>query len=200
MVSNLMNVPGGVSSALMLLVAIGLAGSALAEQEAASPVVVGAVDVATDYVSSRVGAEIYDRDFRQVGWRDLKHIKNLRRQTAVKFMFEPPASPWVEVEFEVYVGEGGTCSVQPEWVIPVCAAEPERCAVRITPSDAVSIAENYGWEHGEAEWRVEVRTLERFEGFVCVVSRRSGPSTLARLVINAFSGDVIEEHFVTSID
>lgn len=195
-----MNIPSGISGALILLVATWFAGSAPAEQESASPAVEGAVGVATDYVSSRVGAEIYGRDFRQVGWRDLKHIKNLRRRTAVQFVFEPPASPWVEVEFEVYVGEGGTCSVQPEWVIPVCSSEPEHCVVRITPSEAVAIAENHGWKHDEAEWRTEVRTLERFEGFVYLVSRRAGPATLARLVINASSGEVLEEHFVTSVD
>ena len=44
------------------------------------------------------------------------------------------------------------------------------------------------------EWQVELRTLRRFAGFVWVISKRESARTTRVLVINAFNGDVLEEH------
>ena len=150
-----------------------------------------AIPRAVEYVRSLVGVEIYDRDFCQTSTRT---AKGFRPTSVVTFHFTPPASPWVDVEFEISVQDSGKCSPHRDWIIPECTEEPERCMVDIYREEAIEIAEGHGFPVDKNEWKVELRTLRRFAGFVWVILKRESARTTRVLVINAFNGDVLEEH------
>jgi hypothetical protein len=188
-------------SAIVALLAVLVAGASASTSASSGEVVEAcsesAIALATEYLVSRLGDEIYSRDFSPLDCEPINGPKGRGTRSAVGFRFAPPTRPWVDVTVEVVVNHDGRCSGRGQWSIPDCVNRPELCEIEISPEEAVEISEGEGVSDDYLERSVTLRATGEYDGFVWLIRYIQPAKNLQRssreIVVDARTGEVLSD-------